>query len=131
MKKSSMLALCALVILIVAGSIYFYNNKAGVGGEKSLICSQDSDCVIKTNEVNCPIAAHKDDSSEYKTQIPPSRTECPKIQEIVPFCSQGKCEIKYDCTKCAVLRAEFEDYCPSHMNGTSGWICGMYNECNC
>ena len=129
MKKITIGALSILIILILIGGIYIYNNKFSI--KKDFICYQDSDCIIKENGVNCPIASHKDDTSLYGVRIPPSETECPKANETIGFCLEGKCSIKYDCSKCAILKSELDDFCLTHMEGTSSWICKMYTECIC
>jgi len=98
---------------------------------ENFTCYLDSDCVIKDNGVNCPRGFHKDDTSKYEPSIPPSETDCPKVELIMAICSQGKCDIKYDCSKCDALKDELGEFCSTHADGTSGWICKMYSDCNC
>ncbi|MEM4239953.1 MAG: hypothetical protein QXM31_02010 [Candidatus Woesearchaeota archaeon] len=98
---------------------------------RNFTCYADADCELRNNNVNCIRAFHKEDPNPNAPQIPPSHTECPDPEDIVAYCDNGKCSIKYDCAKCSSLKAKLGEYCPTHMEGTAGWICRMYNACNC
>lgn len=116
-----------LLFSIINGCIYTEESTA----QTNFVCSQDSDCIIKTNGVNCAIASHKNDISEYKPRMPPSMTACPEEEMVLPYCRQGECQIKYDCSKCDILKERLS-FCDEDTGGpTASWICWMYKNCNC
>ncbi len=97
---------------------------------QTFICIKDSDCVIKDNSVDCPIVSHINDNSKYVQTIPPSHTECPIQSEVVPICLNGECKIRFDCTRCDLLKEKYF-LCNNYSGGTYSYICNLLNECNC
>lgn len=93
-------------------------------------CTVDSDCVIKTNNMNCPIAVNAKEKASYKQSIPPSHTECPETNEIIARCIESDCKVRYDCSQCPTLKSKM-DFCTTYSGGTMSWICDLYKECKC
>ena len=86
--------LCGFLILVLLISGCQFGNNLTYDGpsSKELICSRDSDCVIKEDNANCPIAVHKDDSTEVIG--PPSLRFCQDKDSVTAICSNGECQLK-------------------------------------
>jgi hypothetical protein len=142
MKNKNILWIVGIIIFVfvVICVIVFSKINKNIVPEKNLTyaldtsCNVDSDCIIKTNGLNCPKAFNKIEvNSEYKQMMPPGYTACPNANEVVAFCSQSNCSIKYECSKCDVLKKELGKSCslPNEDLGQIRWICEMYSNCNC
>jgi len=99
---------------------------------RGMECNKDFDCVIRYNNLGRVRACHKDDVSctawgrtpEYGV----AGEEYPRPGDVYSHCIRGSCVIKYNPDRCGTLKAEFEESCPTQVNGTWGKNCAMYYE---
>ena len=120
----------AVLIFVLLFALQFIRTEREIVKTRDLTCVQDSDCVVKSNGLNCPEVFRVDDLSEPQLMIPPSHTTCPDKEDLLAYCSEGVCAFKMDCSHCDSLRVKWE-YCNNYSGGTSSWLCGMYNACGC
>ena len=123
-----------ILIFIVFIAIQFIKIERETVKTNDLTCIQDSDCVVKSNGVNCPQVFRFDDLSEPQVMIPPPHTICPESEDARAYCNQGTCSLKMDCSKCDTLRKKwYGDYCKNNynMDGSSRTTCAMYFACGC
>ena len=103
-----------------------------------IACQVDSDCIVRSNSLGA-VAFHKDDpvgldwsEENWEKLGPPSHRENPRVDDVISYCNTGICKLKYDCSRCSLLRERYSSKCTSQYGpGTFGFICDLYDECGC
>ena len=144
MNKALTIMIIIVIIIISLAFAFQYNSKKEetnedpnkinynqTASQEVANCNQNSDCIIKSNGVNCPRAYNVNNLSEPELLIPPSHTECLDAEDLLAYCLNNQCISKMDCSKCDSLNTKYKETCQNYQGGTSDWICNMYNECNC
>ena len=104
---------------------------------KDYFCEEDSDCVVRTNNYAKTRAYHKYDpvGIGWEATIetgPPGHTTFPNSEDVIAICDNGKCFVKFNCSKCEILKENIRySHCENYTGGTSGWMCRLYSECEC
>jgi hypothetical protein len=136
-KRIWIISFISLLLLICLAVTYLilFNDNFTQNLDINSNCNQDSDCEIRANNYHKLKACNKNDINCFIWSIlkqtgSPGHTDYPKLEEVIPFCSNNQCSIKYDCSKCSSLKTELEEYCQNNPF-TSEWMCDMYKECNC
>ena len=103
---------------------------------KELSCKDDSDCFLKDD-----LPYHVNDTENPSFQYGRHEAE---ISVPIAYCNNGKCAIKFDCTRCSEFKDELDQACecpPNMMDentgdcaynfGTAHLLCTTYIACNC
>jgi hypothetical protein len=103
--------------------------------KKYFFCKEDGDCIIRVNNNKKVRAYHKEDPvgiewSDTVERGPPGHTIYPNPDNVLAYCYEGKCKIKFNCSRCDILKQKWGDCNNNYMVQTAS-LCELYNKCDC